>query len=199
MAKYPTPVQNSYADFKVANLLRELDKYLNDKESGTDAIDRKDKKKVYERFTNLLLNLNDHKDNWDNFKKVVDGAIAIMQKDTASLNTIVYNDLRKSGLQTREEKESAPKKEPSYAAFYREAFEYLTSEKGNSGPFSAADILNALSKQSNKTGRATTIKQVQTQFKKLAKLGLAPGELAEEKRIANPFKKSAKKKTAAAN
>ena len=104
MAKSPTPVQNSYADFKVANLLRELDKYLNDKEAGAGAVDRKDKKKVYERFTNLLLNLNDHKENWDNFKKVVDGAIATMQKDTASLNTIVYNDLRKTGLQTAEEK-----------------------------------------------------------------------------------------------
>ena len=122
-----------------------------------------------------------------------------MQKDTASLNTIVYNDLRKTGLQTVEEKAAAPKKEPSYAPYYKEAFDYLVAEKGKQGPFSAADVLNALSKQSNKTGRAKTIKQVQTQLKKLANLGIAPGELAEEKRIANPFKKSAKKKTATAN
>ena len=65
------------------------------------------------------MNLGHHQDAWEAFKADVDKAIATMQKDTARLNTIVYNDLRKTGLQTREEKLSAPKKSPSYSKYYQ--------------------------------------------------------------------------------
>lgn len=195
MPKAETPLQNAYADRKIAQLLRDLDKYISERGETAPEIKGKEKKELYSQFTELLLNLGNHQDAWEAFKADVDRAIATMQKDTARLNTIVYNDLRKTGLQTREEKLSAPKKSPSYSKYYQEAFSDL-SGAGKTEPFSPVDVLEALGKQSNKTGRATTIDAVNKQLKKLASLGLVAAGYKDIVRVPNPFRKTTKKKTA---
>ena len=98
-------------------------------------------------------------------------------------------------LKTDQEDSTFKKKPPSYSQYYKEAFDDL-SGSGKTEPFSPVDVLEALGKQSNKTGRATTIDAVNKQLKKLASLGLVAAGYKDIVRVPNPYGKTKKKSAA---
>ena len=164
--------QESYKENNIAQLLKDLDKYSGNRgENGPDT-KSSDKEDLYLQFTELLLNLGKHQKSWDAFKTVVDASINQMKKDTAKLNTVVYNDLRKTGLETQEEKSARRSSggAPGYFSVYEKSFAVLEGKK-KSHPHKASDILDAM-QEGPKTQRPTDIGQVKKQLKKLAGLGL---------------------------